>query len=423
MISNIKGALHRVNPLVVAATLILAALIPVLAAERTSALALVNRSLMVSSTVPSGDVTAPDGSTYTFGAGPNQVPAGDPRNGTKVDHLYTFNAESGTDIGGFTIEYCTTAFAYVGAPDVACSGPAGFSGSTWATGTVTVTNVTTPGTGTFTVAAPSANYLELTSGTPLTVNPNDQLTINFPASETRYFANPTAVGTYFGHISTYALNTQAQAGTPVADNGTVTSSTAEAISIQTRVQETLNFSVEGEDNAVAGPTSSGSPGSCDPLTQDGLIYMGDTNNALSATQTYTANSYFRLATNSANGTKVYYSGDTLKSGSNAIDGLTDAAPVASDDGNEQFGLALDLAASTMTQLTTVPAAYADAENDNYAFDTGSVADPVEIAASDPLAGGIVACDTGHVEYVANIATNTPAGIYTTKISYIAAPSY
>jgi hypothetical protein len=36
---------------------------------------------------------------------------------------------------------------------------------------------------------------------------------------------------------------------------------------------------------------------------------------------------------------------------------------------------------------------------------------------------VVDCVTGKMRYVANIAATTPAGIYTTKINYIAAPQY
>lgn len=426
---QIKNVLYRVNPLVAAATLILAALVPVLAAQQTSALGLINRSLMLSSTALGDDNEAPDGSTYTFGNGVGEVPAGDPRNGLKVDHTYTFNVESADDLEGFTIEYCTSAFAYLSGADSAnaCTGPTGFDASNWDGGTVTVTNVTNGNdTETFDVAvpndSPSNNYVELTTaGSALPVDANDQLVIAFPATETEYFTNPTVIGTFFATIMTYDDDAEAEAGTPAIDTGTTTSSTTESISIYTRVQETLNFSVEGEDGSVAGPTDEdpGSTGACEPLTEDGLIYMGDTNNALRTDQAYTANSYFRLATNAANGTKVYYSGDTLRSGSNDINALTDAASVASAPGSEQFGLAIDTTASTLTQLTTIPDAYDEGDADEYAFNTNSVTNPVEIAS----ASSIVDCDTGHVEYVANIATNTPAGIYTTKINYIAAPSY
>lgn len=416
---QIKRVVDRSTSLGVAATLILAALVPVLAVRQSSALALVDRSLMVTSTAESDDNIAPDGSTYTFGSGVGEVPAGDPRNGTKVGHVYTFSPESADDLEGFTIEYCTTAFAYVSAPDTACTGPTGFSASAWAGASITVTNVTNANdTEVFTAAVPSANYIELTSATALPVDANDQLTISFDGAslnENDYFVNPTTTGTYFATVSTYAQDSEAQAGTPVVDLGTVTNSTTESISVYTRVQETLNFSVEG-DEAADGATPAG--GSCTPLSEDGLINMGDSNNALDPTVAYEATSYFRLSTNSAYGTNVYYSGDTLKSGSNDINALTDAAGVASTTGSEQFGLAIDTT-TPMTGLATVDGAYDNAQGNEFAYDTGSVANPQQIASS----AGIVSCDTAQVDYVANIATNTPAGIYTTKINYIASPSY
>jgi hypothetical protein len=36
---------------------------------------------------------------------------------------------------------------------------------------------------------------------------------------------------------------------------------------------------------------------------------------------------------------------------------------------------------------------------------------------------VIRCATSKVRYVANIAADTPAGVYTTKINYLAAPQY
>ncbi|MBN9397612.1 hypothetical protein J0I05_00130 [Candidatus Saccharibacteria bacterium] len=57
---------------------------------------------------------------------------------------------------------------------------------------------------------------------------------------------------------------------------------------------------------------------------------------------------------------------------------------------------------------------------NFAFDEGSQTIPVAIATEDQQ---VVDCVTAKMRYVANIAATTPAGIYTTKVNYIAAPQY
>lgn len=60
------------------------------------------------------------------------------------------------------------------------------------------------------------------------------------------------------------------------------------------------------------------------------------------------------------------------------------------------------------------------QNAAFAFDPLSDTVPVAIA-SEP--DQVVDCVTAKMRYVANIAATTPAGIYTTKINYIAAPQY
>jgi len=172
-------------------------------------------------------------------------------------------------------------------------------------------------------------------------------------------------------------------------------------------------------------------GACTPLNaNDNLIRLGDGNNALSPSQAYFGRSYFRLATNAFQGTTVYYAGDTLRYGTNTIDAIGGGAAVASTPGTEQFGFAFNPTDATGNMATTtsiigndgtlVPSAvYAD-NTTGYAFDDGSLADPVPLAAVED---DVVECDTGSLEYVANISTSTPAGIYTTKINFIAAPTY
>ncbi len=57
---------------------------------------------------------------------------------------------------------------------------------------------------------------------------------------------------------------------------------------------------------------------------------------------------------------------------------------------------------------------------SFAFKPESTLVPVPIASNG---SDVVDCVTGKVRYIANIAATTPAGIYTTKINYIAAPQY
>lgn len=62
----------------------------------------------------------------------------------------------------------------------------------------------------------------------------------------------------------------------------------------------------------------------------------------------------------------------------------------------------------------------DPINTDFAFDTQSNLIPTPIATES---NQVVDCVTGKMRYIANIAATTPAGIYTTKVNYIAAPQY
>jgi hypothetical protein len=57
---------------------------------------------------------------------------------------------------------------------------------------------------------------------------------------------------------------------------------------------------------------------------------------------------------------------------------------------------------------------------SFAFDENSDTIPAAVATEST---SVVDCITGKVRYIANIAATTPAGIYTTKINWIAAPQY
>lgn len=65
----------------------------------------------------------------------------------------------------------------------------------------------------------------------------------------------------------------------------------------------------------------------------------------------------------------------------------------------------------------------DAINTAFAFDETSNTIPVALAQTTNVAGEVVDCVSGKVRYIANIASTTPAGIYTTKVNFIASPKY
>lgn len=419
----IHSIVNRITPLGVAATLLLSIAVPVLAIRYTSAAALTNRSLMVTSTVASDDFTKPDGGTYIG------LPAGDPRNGAQVGHKYTFTVGTDSNIGGISFEYCTSAFGYIGG---LCTAPIGFSATNWNSKSVVVTNTDTSQSVTFQTTSTSAGMLVLQDAlASLEADEGDTIEIDFPVVD-GYFSNPSSMGygTYFVHIATYgtaaaALSGPSNGDIDAIDDGTVTNNITSSIGIYTRVQETLNFSVEGDQDGLGGtpdgPSSATGTG-CPALTASGQMKMGDNNNALSTQVTSKAKSYFRLSTNAAYGVNVYYAGDTLRSSNHAMNTLWPRD--SSSAGSEQFGIAFDLTDNVAANVGQGGdlSPYPPYENNanGYAFDATDPTTPKPLAYK--LNGG-VRCDTGAIEYIANIASDTPAGIYQTKINYIAAPRY
>lgn len=183
-------------------------------------------------------------------------------------------------------------------------------------------------------------------------------------------------------------------------------------------------------------------------------------------------SYWRLSSNSSGGAVVYYSGDTLvNTVGDKIDAMTQTAN--SMPGGEQFGLGFvdvssgahadTLSASFLAAVsdgdmphqapTSYPFITVDGQAASAPFDSlaaqpasvdysqasGTIDDgnggqgsarfkflpssllvPEKIAEQDET---VISCATAKMRYVANIGADTPAGVYTTKVNYLAAPQY
>lgn len=414
--------------------MLLAAAIPAVFVLRAAAQPLTQRSMMVTSSNPSDDMTAPDGSSYS------DLNPGDPRNGAKVGHTYTFTINSSTDAKAMTFQYCDSPFGYKDA----CIVPDGFSAAAWDGGeaVVEVNDGTTTDSENWAVTS-TGGFLTLSNGSStLDFEPSYVVTVTFTATNDDYFVNPSSdylnqtngisspqKASYFAHIRTHNTASPAPTNdnsltTSTIDDGTVASSVTTSIGIYTRVQETLNFSVEGHDPTVDPPGPTPQNGAaCDPLTRQGAIKMGDTNHALSTQQAYFGKSYFRLSTNSANGTAVFYAGSTLSSGNHDIEAIGADDRELSNPGNEQFGLAFDLTENATANVghdgDLIPLPVYNNNANGYAFDASNPTTPKKLAESSDT----VTCDTGSIQYIANIAPDTPAGIYQTKINYIASPTY
>ncbi len=378
---------------------------------------------------------------------------------------------------------------------------------------------TTIGAGT---ATGKNNYVQLLNDGTGTINlaTGGQVKVIFFGTNTNYITNPGA-GDFFVRLNDYSDTntttaladlqpTDSQYGTTqctatdacIVDGGvTVANVMNQSIEIQTKVLETMDFSVGVVDpdtlsnTELSTATGGGltAHGACDPILTSmtygdpaNVLYLGNqaASDSLSTTDSFATASFWRLSSNSSAGATVYYSGTTLSNTEGnqiAAIGATAAAP---HTGTEQFGLALDngtgaagkyavnyaLATPDGTTATEYSAAQTAATggaalssswntyqtansstvhnpqlepltpttnygggtgyinslggtqtiNTQFAFDPNSETIPVAIA-SEP--NTVVNCVTGKMRYIANIAATTPAGIYTTKINYIASPQY
>jgi len=318
------------------------------------------------------------------------------------------------------------------------------------------------------------NYLTLTNTTGSeSIANGEQVKIVFNPSESIYLTNP-GTGSFFVKLNTYDVDNSTPSditpgGEHNVDGGvTVANVMTDSIHITTKVLETMSFSV-GTQNP---DTQAVQHGSCDPMTavNNNRLNLGDPDAeySLETGKAWDVFSYWRLSSNSSGGASVYYSGDTLRNTvGDSIEEI--GAKKNSQPGTEQFGLALidpgldaldaetgpdvddlDQDGNTSEIVTLRPfpsnhitptleeldveAPYAEggsqgdndissivtANNAKFAFFDSSLTVPELIAQNNEE---VITCSTAKMRYIGNIAADTPAGVYTTKINYLAAPQY
>lgn len=331
------------------------------------------------------------------------------------------------------------------------------------------------------------NYITLTNATGQTINSGEEVVITFRASETIYITNPGAneffvkINTYNDDTDLIGNHNDPSPGDDsdhtVVDGGvTVANVMTDSIHITTKVLETMSFSVGTQNRDTVDLGSGQTHGKCDAILtpNNNRLNLGNPNAeySLETGKAWDVYSYWRLSSNSSGGASVYYSGNTLQ---NTVGDLIADMPseVVSTPGTEQFGLGFvdpgfggaDWQDTKDTGDATWASGYTDP--DSYPFRTRSSQIGVTPYDNDPLApqsaannydeaegtidngsGGpgtakfrfvatsltvpemiaqqnetVISCATAKMRYVANIGADTPAGVYTTKINYLAAPQY
>lgn len=321
------------------------------------------------------------------------------------------------------------------------------------------------------------NFMTLVSPTGLTPAGGTKIEIEFVADEDNYITNPGS-GSFFVKINTYNSevvgNHQPGNQTYNIDGGvTVANVMTDSIHITTKVLETMSFSVGTRNRDTQTLAANQEHGTCDPIEQlnNNRLELGDPQAefSLETGRAYDVSSYWRLSSNSSGGASVYYSGNTLANTVGDEISEIGATREESNPGTEQFGLAFaDAGVNSGTDtlsndfmtlvgepdsrhkiptLLLAPAngpapaeylapltAYAKGTGDInrvnattpmadpalFAFEKSSNEVPALIARNNNT---VVSCATAKMRYIANIGADTPAGVYTTKINYLAAPQY
>lgn len=175
----------------------------------------------------------------------------------------------------------------------------------------------------------------------------------------------------------------------------------DSVNITATVDPTITFTIS--DTAVGFGTLSSSAATYATSDATGTTSLpGDTSGAHEMT----------VATNAASGYTITYNGATLTSGGNTIDVATISSDNDGTPGTEQFALGIDDNGSNVT----VASGYDLAGTNSYNF----VAGTTTTIASET---GATTTETIDVQYIANIATTTEAGSYSTNITYIATGNF
>lgn len=331
------------------------------------------------------------------------------------------------------------------------------------------------------------NFITIKSPTGEAIAAGTVVKVVFKASTSKYITNPGAGAFFvkLNTFDSDTTGDLVPGGAHNIDGGvTVANVMTDSIHITTKVLETMSFSVgtRNRDNvtlncadpldpgsAAAGceATSGATHGTCDAVqnVNGNRLDLGnpDAEYSLEVGKGWSVNSFWRLSSNSSGGATVYYSGDTLR---NTVgDHIADmTSETISTPGTEQFGLGFvtpeapaggseyavaypgrvpdsapfrtvstqpadpdpaypagQTAASAYDQATgTLDNGSGGAGTAKFKFLSSSQTIPEPIAQENT---DVISCATAKMRYVGNIAADTPAGVYTTKINYLAAPQY
>jgi hypothetical protein len=228
----------------------------------------------------------------------------------------------------------------------------------------------------------------------------------------RILTYSTSSPSYTCNGSTCTLTT-----TPLDDGG-IALSTAQTITITSKVYEQLIFCVY-------------SGASC--LAANNGFSLGDTTGVLYTSGAFTdISTHYTITTNAANGVIVRMLGNTLNGTGGTITAIGGTA-AQSNTGNDQFGLC------TYGTGLTIPTLYNNTGNCNtvtqssgtnntestsitawYGFDLSAAQSTYGSQIASTTTGGTF---TGTIAFIGNVGVTQTAGIYSTTLTFVATGSY
>jgi hypothetical protein len=418
---------RRATALISAAALVAASVAPlVLGSQRASAAQLTSRKVTISSSVVSK---------------------------TDVGYTAVFTTATAAALEGIVVEFCSDS-PLIGA---SCTAPLGFdSNKTAYAFSVTghTSNTTTPGVFAKSASANAdANTVILTRTDGTSNASGTTITVTFGSTgASDGFTNPSANGTFYARILTYATAAGADNYTSISpgthtDDGGIALSTANQLTINARVQEQLQFCVGTVAAAATAPADcTGLSGTTVDLgvvdsTTVSVSPVAATNggNAL--------NGAAMVRTNAANGVVVDYFAEQATSGTEHLGTLrvagancnatgsssdqcfnTNALKTVFTAGTEAFGVAIsavERTGSTTSNLdadtnyldaTATPANFAWQENGSFARLASSAVGtgPEEKVVDDEM---LV------LRFGATAAVTTPTGAYAVTSTYVATATF
>lgn len=300
-----------------------------------------------------------------------------------------------------TIKFTTPTGVTASAQTIVVTFPSGFNFTSKAISSLTLTYGASTGLETSTTIAASAGA-STQWGAVFSGTNNVILTLTAPTAGTYIAAGNKVILTY---DSTNSVNPSSAANytTTIAantDSGsfTVPIITNSQVAVTATVSQTLSFSISS--NSIGFGT----------LSTSASTYA---NSAGTGTGTETAAHTIAASTNGGSGYTIALSGDTLKSGANSITALG-ASPTALATGTSQFGIRSTSSGGT----GTVSSPY-NGSSGNYGFGTTPPLSNITFA----TASGATATTTYSNFYAANISALTPAGSYTTTLTYVATANF